>query len=292
MLLAAVGCSDADRASTDDTPTIVVTYSVLGAVVRDAVGDLADVVVLIPNGADPHEWEPSARDIERLNHADLIVRNGLDLEGGLQDALDTAADDGVPTFVATDHITVRTVGQDEGIPSGDPDQAVGADDPHLWMDPLTVREVLDALGPMLSDVGVDATSGIERVDTELVALDASLRSILEVVPEADRQLVTGHESLGYFAARYDFRLVGAIVPSLTSQADVSSGELAELADRIESTGARAIFTEIGTPTDVAEAIARETGVEVVDVASHNLPDDGTYATFLTETATRIADALT
>src|ERR1043165_5893318 len=72
-MLAATACSDSSAASAHKT--IVVTYSILGAVVQDLVGSAAEVVVMIPNGADPHEWEPSARDIERLNHADLIVRN-------------------------------------------------------------------------------------------------------------------------------------------------------------------------------------------------------------------------
>ena len=291
LVLVLGGCGRSSSSATSARPTIVVTYSVLGAVVRDAVGDLADVVVLIPNGSDPHEWEPSAKDIETVNKARLIVRNGLDLEGGLQDTLDTAQRDGVPTFVAAEHITVRIVGQGEGLPTGDPDQAVGAQDPHLWMDPLAVRDVLLALGPVLRQTGIDASVGIARVGEQLIALDAEVRSMLSVVADADRQLVTGHESFGYFADRYGFRLVGAIIPSLTSQAEVSSGDLAALATVIDSTGVRAIFTELGTPTKVAEAIGRETGVAVVGLASHILPADGSYSTFLTGDARTIAAAL-
>lgn len=298
LLLVGLGLAAATSSCVtgDDTaegrPTIVVTYSVLGAVVGDAVGDMADVVVLIPNGSDPHEWEPSAKDIERLNGADLIVRNGLDLEGALQDALDDAADSGVTTFTAADHITVRTVGEGEGLPTGDADQAAGADDPHLWMDPLTMAEVIRALLPALASVGIDAAAGVTRTEAGLVELDARVGEILAVVEDVDRELVTGHESFGYFAARYEFRLVGAIIPSLTSQAEVSSGDLAELAARIDDSGAKAIFTEIGTSAKVAEAIGAETDVEVVDLASHTLPDDGSYASFLLGNAAKIADALT
>jgi zinc/manganese transport system substrate-binding protein len=292
LAIGLTACAAGAAPAADSRPTIVVTYSVLGAVIRDAVGDQADVKVLIPNGADPHEWEPSAKDIASLNHADLIVRNGLDLESGLMHALNGAADSGVPTFVATDHITVRTVGQGEGLPTGDADQAVGAKDPHLWMDPLTVRDAIAALAPMLTGLGIDASAGLARVAAELEALDQQVRDILAVVPSADRQLVTGHESLGYFAARYDFTLIGAIVPSLTSQAEVSSGDLARLSHEIEASGARAIFTEIGTSAKVARALGDETGVEVVDLASHNLPNDGSYATFITENAMKIAEALT
>ena len=269
----------------------MVTYSILGSLVKDAVGDRADVVVMMPNGADPHEWGPSAKDIEQLNNADLIVRNGLDLEGGMQHALDQAEKQGVATFVASDHITVRTVGLGEGVPTGDPDQTVGAKDPHLWMDPLTMRDVITALGPALAAQGIDASAGIATASDGLARLNDEVSSILAVVPEANRKLVTGHESLGYFAKRYGFTLIGAIIPSLTTQAGASAAALSQLAGKVREQGVKAVFTEIGTPPQVAEAIGAETGVKVVELATHNLPSDGKYSTFLTDNARKIAAAL-
>ena len=286
------GCSDNSNSSANGArKTIVVTYSILGSLVADAVGDKADVIVLIPNGFDPHEWEPSARDIEQLNDADLIVRNGLDLEGGMQDALDLAQENGRPTFVASDHITIRIVGEGEGLPTGDPDQAPGAQDPHLWMDPITLQDVMSALGPVLVAQGIEVTDGVASVIAGLDELHTEVRAILAAVPEANRKLVTGHESLGYFAERYGFQLIGAIIPSLTTQAGVSAQALSRLADAVEEHHVKAIFTEIGTSTQVAEAIGAETGVKVVDLASHNLPDDGTYSSFLIEDARKVAAAL-
>jgi zinc/manganese transport system substrate-binding protein len=271
--------------------TIVVTYSILGSLVKDAIGDRADVVVMMPNGADPHEWEPSAKDIAELNNADLIVRNGLDLEGGMKDALDRAAEQGVATFTASDHITVRTVGEGEGLPTGDPDQTVGAKDPHLWMDPLTLRDALTALGPVLAAQGIDASAGIAAVDQSLDQLNNEVTTILAGVPPANRKLVTGHESLGYFAKRYGFTLIGALIPSLTTQAGVSAKALSELADKVEQEGVKAVFTELGTPPQVADSIGHETGVEVVELATHKLPPDGKYSTFLTDIARKVAAAL-
>ncbi len=285
------GCGASKGSEADGRKTIVVTYSVLGSLVRDAVGDAANVVVLIPNGSDPHEWEPSAKDIERLNNADLIVRNGLDLEGGVLDVLNNAKNDGVPTFVASDHITIRLVGQGEGLPTADPDQQVGAQDPHLWMDPLTLRDVMVALGPVLAEQGVDVANGIASVVAGLDSLNDEVESVLAAVPLANRKLVTGHESMGYFAKRYGFQLIGALIPSLTTQAGVSAKELSTLSDEIAAQNVKAIFTEIGTPTQVADAIGEQAGVEVVDLASHNLPADGTYATFLLGNATKVAAAL-
>ncbi len=131
MLLLVVFMLSACQANTpvkSSQKTIVVTYSILGSVVKDLVGDKANVIVSMPNGQDPHEWEPSAKDIETLTKADLIIQNGLGLEGGMEKALAQAKEAGVKFFTASDHITVRHVGTGEGIPSGDPDQAVGAED--------------------------------------------------------------------------------------------------------------------------------------------------------------------
>lgn len=285
------GCAASQGTDPGGRKTVVVTYSVLGSLVRDAVGDAANVVVLIPNGSDPHEWEPSAKDIERLNNADLVVRNGLDLEGGVLDVLNKAKDDGVPTFVASDHITIRLVGEDEGLPTGDPDQQIGAPDPHLWMDPLTLKDVVVALGPVLAEQGIDVGDGIASVAAGLDALNAEVEGVLAAVPAANRKLVTGHESMGYFADRYGFQLIGALIPSLTTQAGVSAKELSTLSDEIAAQNVKAIFTEIGTPTQVADAIGEQTGVQVVALASHNMPDDGAYATFLLENARKVAAAL-
>ena len=90
---------------------IVVTTAVLGSVVEDLVDDRASVTVLMGNGVDPHDWAPSAQDLEAVYAADLVVANGLGLEEGLQDALGQAEAEGTRVFEATDHIDVRDLGE-------------------------------------------------------------------------------------------------------------------------------------------------------------------------------------
>lgn len=273
-------------------PTIVVTYSVLGAVVEDLVGDAATIQVLMPNGADPHEWQPSAKDIETLTRADLLVENGLGLEGGMASAFAQAEAAGVKRFIAADHVTVRHVGAGEGADPSDPDQAPGAPDPHLWMDPLTIRDAMDALALQLeSDLGIDVGTRAADLDARLATLNDEVAAILAAVPEADRTLVTGHESLGYFAARYGFRLIGAIVPSLSSAAEPSAADLAALVGAIRAAGVPALFTELGTPPQISRAVGAETGAKVVEVMTAALPEDGSYDTFLKNLATIVADNL-
>ena len=267
------------------------TYSVLGAVVKDVVGDAGEVVVLMPDGANPHEWSPSAKDVETMLHADLVVDNGLGLEGNLQDPLKEAKAEGVRVFTVADHTRVRKVKAGEGTDATDPDQAPGADDPHLWMDPLTMKQWIGPLVSQLSDVGIDATSSGAEVQADLDTLNADVESILDRIPADRRQLVTGHESMGYFAERYRFKLIGAIIPSVTSQADASAGQLARLAAEIGAADVPAIFAEIGTSAATVRAIANDTGTKVVELSTHNLPDDGTYRSFMLNIATTVADAL-
>src|ERR1051325_5224387 len=176
--------------------TSEVTYSVLGSVVKDLVGDRAIVIVSMPNGQDPHEWEPSARDIETLTKADLIVQNGLGLEGGMEKALAQAKEANVKFFTASDHIPVRHVGAGEGIPAGDLDQAVGAADPHLWMDPVDMKSIVDALAAQVkTDLGIDLSERAKDLDARLESLNMEIADLVNTVPENHRRLVTGHESM-------------------------------------------------------------------------------------------------
>lgn len=272
---------------------IVVTTPVLGSVVADLVGDAAEVTVLMGNGVDPHDWAPSAKDIERVMKADLVVANGLALEEGLEKTLDEAERAGVAVFHATDHVVVREI--DEAAAAGEEAAAEGDDhgtgDPHFWVDPVAMRDVVAALVPALASAGVDVAARGADLEQRLADLDAGVRTMLAAVPEDRRKLVTGHESMGYLADRYGFTVVGTVIPGLSSQGEVSAGELAALRAEIEAQGVPAIFAEVGTPAAVVEAIAAETGVRVVELPSHTLPADGSYFTFVRQLATAIAGAL-
>jgi zinc/manganese transport system substrate-binding protein len=291
-LLTLLSCAPTTSTGTSGKKSIVVTYSILGSLVKDLVGNKATVTVSIPNGLDPHEWEPSAKDIETINKADLVIENGLELEGGMQKTLASARNNGVKFFTASDYITVRHVGQGEGIPSGDPDQVVGTPDPHIWMDPLTMKSVVAALAPaLMQDLGLDVSSQAADLENRLDALNTQAANILAQIPVNNRKLVTGHESMGYFAQRYGFKLVGVIIPSLSSQAEVSAADLAALKTAIQENQVKAIFTELGTSPAVAKAIGDETGVKVIQLTTHALPSGGSYFTFMNNLATTIADAL-
>jgi zinc/manganese transport system substrate-binding protein len=321
LFTACGGSSDSTRStdSADSTvagrPSIVVTYSILGAVVSEVVGDAADVKILMPNGIDPHEWEPSAKDIEALTNADLIVSNGLDLEGNVMEAIEEAESNGVAVFHATDHVEViefgagghdhaeeETHAEDEIVTA---ESVVGTEakaedehsdehsdgDPHFWTSPVEMAAVVLSLGEALSDLGIDVGDRAAMAAERLTNLDQEVSKIVETIPADQRILITGHESLGYFAHQYEFEVVGAVIPSLSSEAEASAGELAELKAVIEAEGVTVIFTELGTSPDVVAALADDAGVEVVELSTHFLPEDGTYASFVLDLASTISGAL-
>jgi zinc/manganese transport system substrate-binding protein len=300
FLVAACGVAAPQPAP--DGPSVVVTYSVLGSVVRELVGDRAQIEVLMGKGVDPHDWSPSARDMETVMNADLVIANGLGLEEGLVQALEEAARAGVTLFYATDHIEVREIGHDDPAHKEHKEEEHKeeehkeehkhyAGDPHFWVDPVAMKQVVAALTVALAQEGIDVADRGADLEQRLADLDAEVRSILAVVPEANRKLVTGHESMGYFADRYGFTLVGAVIPGLGTHGEVSARELADLKVEIEREGVPTIFSEIGTPTAVVEAISRETGARVVELPSHTLPADESYFTFIREIATAVADGL-
>lgn len=283
-------------------PTIVVTSPVLGSVVSELVSGTANLDVLMPGGADPHDHRPSAREIARIEAADFVVANGMGLEEGFIAPLARAAEHGVVVFYATDHLGEESPegvsaqhGSDHGSDhdeSAHDDSAHDHDDPHFWVDPVAVAHVMDALATELSDeLGVDLGSGPASLQRQLMDLDRRTADTLSSIPPDRRVLVTSHLSMGWFARRYDLRIAGALVSSMSSQAAPTAGDIARLKRLIVDEGVPAIFTETGTSSRLADTVARETGVRVIPIATHTLPDDGSYETFISDLASAIAGGL-
>jgi zinc/manganese transport system substrate-binding protein len=281
-LAAGCGSDDGDDGGAGDgRPTVVVTSTILGDVVGEVAGDDATVEVLLPIGADPHDFAPSTRQAEAMADADLLVVNGLGFEEGLDDAIEQAAGAGATVFTATDHI-----------------EPIG-DDPHFWTDPTRMVPVVAALADALVDAGLDPAGVEDRADeyaASLEAVDAESEEALADVPADRRALVTNHEVLAYFADRYDFEVLGAVVPSLSTGAEPSAADVDDLAGIIEDAGVPAIFAETSNPADLAEALAASVGdVEVVELHTESLsePDGGaaTYLDMLRSNVDLIAGAL-
>ncbi|WP_032365237.1 zinc ABC transporter substrate-binding protein AztC [Rhodococcoides fascians] len=291
---AAIGlCLSGCSADGDDRPVVIVSTNILGDVVQQLVGDEADVVTLMKPNADPHSFEISAQEGARLRTADLIVSNGLGLEEGLQQHLDEAAAENVPTFVAGDAIDVLeyTEGDAEGSP-----------DSHFWTDPARMTAVVDALEPALAGLdGVDSAEIADRTAgyrLQLKGLDDDMSATFAAIPDQRRALVTNHHVFGYLADRFDFTVIGAAIPGGTTLAAPSASDLAELVGAIEKTGVPAIFAESSSPDRLVQALASEADIRVavIELFTESLtaPDGGApdYLTMMRVNTERISDGLT
>lgn len=293
-LLAA--CSGSNE-TTDDRPEVVVTTAVLATIVSELVGEAAVVTTIISDGVDPHDFAPSAKDVERMNNAVLVVANGLDLEEGLEDALENLATDRV--FVAADHVTTRALkkaddehGHDEHSDEEHSDEEHAHDhggaDPHLWLSPFTVSEFVPALATALSGV-VGADINGESMVASLLQLDADIAAQIDALDACE--LITGHDELGYFADRYGCEVIGTVIPSATTTAEASAAQIAELENVVTEHDAKAIFVSVGTPKKVAEQIARDTGVPTVELNTHVVGDSENYDQFMRSLTDTVVGAL-
>ncbi|MFA5711292.1 MAG: zinc ABC transporter substrate-binding protein AztC [Mycolicibacterium sp.] len=258
---------------------IVVTTNILGDVVRNVVGDTATVRVLMQAGADPHSFGVSAQDAAAMSGAQLILHNGLGLEENIARNIESAASQGVPTLGVGDRI--------DSIAYSDGDSA-GTPDPHFWTDPQRMVAVVDAVEEMIVGEidGIDTVAVSRNADEyrrQLRELDAEMAQAFGAIPPDRRKLVTNHHVLGYLAQRFDFTVIGAVVPSGTTLAAPSASDLQSLADAIDSARVPAIFVDSSQPEKLARVLAEQAGVEVqiVPLYSESLSPPGTPgATYL------------
>lgn len=272
------GALAACSASGSDRPLVAVTTNILGDVVGELVGREAEVLTLMPPGADPHSFEISARTAADLRQAELIVANGLGLEEGLTAHVDAAESDGVPSFLAGDHLDVLDYA--DGDSAGEPDS-------HFWTDPARMIDVVTALGDRLADIeGVDPdviAGHTAAYLAELEALDADMTETFAAIPTERRALVTNHHVFGYLADRFDFRVIGAVIPSGTTLAAPSASDLRDLVAAIDEAGVSTIFADSSQPDRLVQVLADEAGrdVDVVELVTESLTEpDGAAPTYL------------
>jgi manganese/iron transport system substrate-binding protein len=264
---------------------VLAVESFLADIAQNVAGDRFKVDMLLPIGADPHEYQLTPKDVARLSEADVLLINGVHYEGFLETTLENT-DSQHLVITASNGITLRTNEQGQ--------------DPHLWMDPKNViryteniRDGLTQADPAGAEI---YTANAKAYIQQLKALDAWVSEQINEIPSKNRLLVTNHDSLGYFAQRYGFTVIGTIVPGFSSEASSSAQQMATLIEQIKSTGAPAVFLNISDSPHLADQVAEEAKVTVVtDLYIESLSSsDGAAATYidmLKHDVTQIVEAL-
>ncbi len=270
-------------------------------------GDDAEVEVVMPADADPHEFQPSARQAAEIREADLRGQTAPGSRPASRRPSHGAEEDGTPVFDAIDHVATIEAAEDARRRGGGragrrTSTTTRGSTPTSSPTPPGWPTAAEALAGVLADEvpALDTDAFRDRAAgyvAELRALDAEVDETLAAVPAERRKLVTNHDVFAYFADRYGFEVVGAVIPSTTTQAAASAAEIDDLAATVEAEGVLAVFADTSSPEDLADALAAEVGGDVAVVAlySESLGEAGsgadTYAGMMRTNASRIAEAL-
>jgi ABC-type Zn uptake system ZnuABC Zn-binding protein ZnuA len=265
-------------------PDVLTTTTILADVTRNIAGDRLTIDSLLPRGTDPHSYQPVPQDATKVRESRVLVVHGAEYEEFLQALIDNAG--GKENLIEAS-TGLRLLSDDQGT------------DPHLWLDPNNVIAYADNIREGLTQFDPDGAEVYDANATayidQLAELDAWINGQVAQIEPQRRVLVTNHEAFAYFAERYGFRVIGAVIPSFSSDSSPSAQQLADLVEQIKIHEVPAIFLDASDNPDLAQQIAAETGVKVVpDLHLESLTEGGpaaTYIDMMKDNVTKIVQAL-
>ena len=300
--------SDSDSGGDSGKPTVSATTGILADITEQVAAGDATVEQVIPEGSSPHDFQLSAQDRQSIEDSELLVMDGANLEQGIPvDDID------VPKFVLSDEVKGllpfeeagehahedgedHAEGEEEHPGEDEAAEEHGTVDPHVWMDPARVAGALPALGDALAEADPDHADAYRQraaaYADELNALDSEIETSLARVSADNRELVTSHDALGYFADRYGFEVIATPFPASGAEAEASAGRIDEVERAIRSAGVPTVFAEAEDDPEVLELIADDTGVAITtDLFVESPGSTGSYVEMLRHDARLISDGL-
>jgi zinc/manganese transport system substrate-binding protein len=253
VALAVAGCGG--TSSSGGQLDIVATTTQIGDWVGEVGGTAVSVHQILQPNTDPHEYEPRPSDVEDTAGAKLVFVNGDNLDKWMGQVVSEGGSD------------AEVVDLGAVVPERLPGESSGAEaskyDPHWWHDPRNAEAAVRAIASRLAAAD-PAHRALYRRNADaylarLHRLDVGIAQCIDTVPVSQRKLVTDHDAFGYFAQRYGIDVIGAVIPSQTTQAQPSAKDITELVNLIEREGVKAVFPESSLSAKVADAIARQTG---------------------------------
>lgn len=289
VILALSACGQPSSSGTTG-PVILTSTTFLADITRNVAGDRVRVESISPLGADPHSYQPVPRDMAKITESKVLIINGLDYDQFIQPLIKNAG--GTPLIVtASDGLEARQMKEETG---------ETVTDLHMWMAPTRIIKYVENIRDGLTKADPDGadvykTNGDAYI-SELQELDTWITEQVAQIPQERRLLVTNHDSLGYFAENYGFKVIGTIVPGVSSNASPSAQQIAALIDEIKATGAPAVFLNISDNPRLADQVAKETDITVVTdlyIESLSLSDGpaATYIDMMKHNVMRIVNAL-
>jgi ABC-type Zn uptake system ZnuABC Zn-binding protein ZnuA len=250
-VVALAGCGSASNGG--DKPKVVASTTILGDMTRQIAGPDFDVQQVLQPNSDPHTYEPRPADVKAIASANLVLASGLGLDRFMNTSVKSSGTSAKLDEVG-DVVKHPLTGFDEG-PTGQ--------DPHWWQNPRNAEFVADEIAKQLKAIAPQHTAEIDRrvarYKKQIARVDGEIASCIEKVPLNERKFVTSHDAFGYYARRYGIKVVGAVIPATTTQAQPNAGDLARLSRTIRAQHVKAIFPEQALNKKLTDAIARQTG---------------------------------
>lgn len=278
-----------------DPIRVTTTTGMIGDLARNIGGERVDVVSLMGPGVDPHLYKPSAGDIRKLEDADVIFYNGLELEGRMTDLLAKIDGAGTPAVPVAEGISEELLRESP--------QFAGKYDPHVWFDvtlwQVAAERVADELVAFDPESAATYQANLEAHLAELDALHDYATKAIASIPDEQRVLITAHDAFGYFGARYDIEVRG--LQGMSTATEATAGDIQALAEVIAERRIPAIFVESSVPPATIEAVraaVHDRGFEVAiggqlfsDAMGAEGTPEGTYLGMVRHNVDTIVSAL-
>ncbi len=287
---------------------VIATNTIVADLVKNVGGDLIDLTYMLPIGADAHTYQLTPPDVANVTEAHVFFANGFGLEEYLSELIQNAGGE-VAVVSLSSGVEERQMSAKEATEheedKDDEEQGVEDEhghegvDPHTWTTPANaaifvenIEKALSALDPAYLE---SYKANAEKYQAELEKLDAWVKSQIETIPVENRKLVTDHTVFGYYADRYGLEQVGAVIPSLSTTAEPSAQELAQLEEVIKEQGVKAIFVGNTVNPGLEQRVAEDTGTKLVTLYTESLGPEGsgveTYVDYIRHNTMAIVEAL-
>ena len=294
LLLAACGAPRESGGAGDDGLKIVTTTGMIADAALRVAGPNASVVALMGPGVDPHLYKASESDVRKLTQSDLILYNGLHLEGKMGDVLVKVARSR-PVVAVSDAVDASQLRS--------PPEFAGQHDPHLWFDVRLWSEILEPIATALAELDPpnadDYRAGAASYRDELLELDAWVEGRIQEIPEAQRVLVTAHDAFGYFGRRYGVEVIG--LQGMSTLAEAGLQDMERVVGLVSDRRIKSVFIESSVPRRSIEAVqaaCRDRGHEVSiggqlfsDAMGAATTPEGTYPGMVRHNVNTIVDSL-
>ncbi|GBD20974.1 Manganese-binding lipoprotein MntA [bacterium HR28] len=275
---------------------VVASLPIFASMVKAVGGELVEVSAVMPAGADPHTYQPTPRDVATLAEAQVVVYNGGELDPWMERQLEAVGSKAKVIVLSEGLKPPEGVAVEEehvlGTPEPEHDQEHGIN-PHFWLDPDFAVIYIERITAGLVEAD-PAHAEIYRANAaryidEIRNFDAWAKEQIATIPPERRKLVTFHDAFPYFAAHYGLELVGVVV--LSPGREPSPQEVAQLVARIRAEGVPAIFVEPQFNPKLAQTIAQEAGVRVLELYSDAAPAGMDYLGMMRQNVTNVVEGL-